>query len=845
MSFKTDEVIPNETDRGLLRRNAEVGGAIPTFGGTRRRATLAHHWMINVLSKEWSLAHWRNSCGFLRCRSAGGMVSSKRLAGLGHCIFYICLCVTQNLAFGNDFSGSIPPGIVGPSVYRADIVQELDCGKSLILCNGPLNFVSFMNAKAATRGAERNSNPFNLRIARLVLQTVTQQIDTVRKDGGADSGMQMDLRFLSHPDSKAELVGVINRMDRQFIKDAGSGLTDEQQSCGEIAIIYRFGYNLRDGAQKSRLPITMNLVFPALPKGSKVSCREIARRWVAYMADESAGRKWTADMLLDPATGPLALINGSDLLRLELNIQAYRFAAGDTEHAHGFGSQAKYLMRVFQWVPKHQVFEPLLLTNEIDRSHLLCSQTDGSAACVEKSRLRDKLVAYLQRPAVVASIDRGTLNIPSEFLSYSATSISPGGDVRSENQLFWNATSPSQQIISDDEIKIALDGFAATGQQTSFIKSPDDFRARLNESACTGCHQTRAIAGFHFPGQDRDDTPRENAVALAGSPLFYGDQPRRRKIVTLMAARPNAKLNEYELAASYSSRPLNSFVAELEGTQLLGGWGGACVVPNALSSTQRQWLCQPHLECKQLFKTPNEPIVGTCVPEGERKQVGDPLQVGIVATKAFGIDSYQRTAPSGPTTLIPANVLPKDAPDGNSYYGAHQEYYEGLKHPTTRDEIRDQQTGGFPAGMLRLSECIGLPDEASCGLVASTGFNDCVERIGNASSDNTTLAQCFSTFTSLAGLRACDAASPCRDDYICVKPMADTGRDALLKFNERARLLDHSAFFREVVNRDYDKAQYYGQTRPDGKWMMRNDRRGVCIPPYFVFQFRSDKHPRP
>ena len=44
----------------------------------------------------------------------------------------------------------------------------------------------------------------------------------------------------------------------------------------------------------------------------------------------------------------------------------------------------------------------------------------------------------------------------------------------------------------------------------------------------------------------------------------------------------------------------------------------------------------------------------------------------------------------------------------------------------------------------------------------------------------------------VAGLRACDAATPCRDDYLCVR--LDAGR-------------------------------------------------GACIPPYFVFQMRVDGHP--
>ena len=38
----------------------------------------------------------------------------------------------------------------------------------------------------------------------------------------------------------------------------------------------------------------------------------------------------------------------------------------------------------------------------------------------------------------------------------------------------------------------------------------------------------------------------------------------------------------------------------------------------------------------------------------------------------------------------------------------------------------------------------------------------------------------------------------------------------------------------------------FGEGMPDVTWLARNggqgDRRGVCIPPYFVFQFKADGH---
>jgi hypothetical protein len=40
------------------------------------------------------------------------------------------------------------------------------------------------------------------------------------------------------------------------------------------------------------------------------------------------------------------------------------------------------------------------------------------------------------------------------------------------------------------------------------------------------------------------------------------------------------------------------------------------------------------------------------------------------------------------------------------------------------------------------------------------------------------LNECFSERTSYAGMRACDVANPCRDDYICLRPMGYTAANS-------------------------------------------------------------------
>jgi len=749
------------------------------------------------------------------------------------------------------YSTAIPQSLRGPFISDPAVVMALECPTSA--CEGRLNFARLMQARSPEENVA-GQNPFNLAVAAKILATVKSDLTDVRTTAGATEG-QLNPDFLTDSGSRVELVGAINRMDRQFIKDPTVGLTHPQLACGEVSLIYRFSYSIRDGKQASRLPVTLNMVFPALPsravvrllapsKTRSVDCADIAQRWL----DEGmkpAGRtpQQQAADLLDPANGPLAFIDGRDLIRLELNMQAYRKGASsdDTD----FGTAAAYLIRVFKWEPHQKLFLPEFLRCQIDRTTVLCDPSDTKTACAEKQRRRKRLIRYLSRPDVMASIDKGTLEVPYDYgvLATRALSISPGGLQRSANQPYWKALTPSQEVISDAEIAAAMKKAHAAGVAFSFVKSADDFRTRLNETSCTGCHQTRAIAGFHFPGADRPGTPAVNAVLLPGSPQFYGDQPRRKEIVTMMAKRLRRRLSEYELATSYSARPMKRFTDNLRDTQLIGGWGAACIISTALPATQRQWTCREELglACTQLFASANDPAVGTCVPSG-RPQVGDPLQRGNVVSTAFGIDKYTRSAPVSPDQRIPASVLPSPPPAGNAYYGAHQEFYEGDATSTDYAIRRDALTGGFPAGMLRLSECIGLPPEATCGLIASSGFNGCIGRL--ATDPNYTIGTCFSNFTSYAGIRACDAGSPCRDDYICVMPIGYTPDTAEQLFKERAARMATSPYFQQVNGRAYDPNDF-GQKSPDAAWIARNDQRGLCIPPYFVFQFRSDGHPAP
>lgn len=91
---------------------------------------------------------------------------------------------------------------------------------------------------------------------------------------------------------------------------------------------------------------------------------------------------------------------------------------------------------------------------------------------------------------------------------------------------------------------------------------------------------------------------------------------------------------------------------------------------------------------------------------------------------------------------------------------------------------------GFPLGSC-VRACSGLgPHEACGGIPQLDPFNTCL-------STGRSFADCVRASARPAGMRACDEARPCRDDYVC------------------ARAGDH----------------------------------GVCMPPYFLYQLRVDGHP--
>jgi hypothetical protein len=261
------------------------------------------------------------------------------------------------------------------------------------------------------------------------------------------------------------------------------------------------------------------------------------------------------------------------------------------------------------------------------------------------------------------------------------------------------------------------------------VRSPEALLRRLDGQSCQGCHEARSIAGFHLLGDDPATMPAGNAVATGASPHLAGDLGRRRSIVRSILAG-SAKT---DLSQPFAERSDYS------------GYGAHCGLGSDPSFAE--WKCAAGLVC-QPYDAPAGGGVGQCLP-AEPRGAGDPCEAGPLDPKRDRVAKVERKACGG-SAVCNTNAV------------------------------------GFPGGMCT-ETCSALSPSAVCGNIAILDpFNACVAR-------GEPFLDCLANNVRPAGLRACDAENPCRDDYIC--------------------------------------------TRVGG------GPSGACIPPYFLFQLRVDGHP--
>jgi hypothetical protein len=352
------------------------------------------------------------------------------------------------------------------------------------------------------------------------------------------------------------LSGIVNRMDRSYLDAA---------SCGEIRLLYRLVAEAN--AAPTRLPMSLNMVLKAKGPASTPDCAEIARRWLVAGESQLSGAA-LADQLSAPG-GPLEMVTPDKIDRIETNLQ---IAHAPKSPKREF--ETDYLFKVFRYNAQSHVFEPAPMENQIDRDNLSANAELG----------RD-FKRWLLDPQQLGDLDRGTILVPDKYLATGAIAATPAGLERDRSPIF-----------SDDDIVAALQTAADRGIVLQNTRSPAGFARRLGDIGCSGCHQTRGIGGFHFPGADWIMPASTATSGVPGSPHFVGDQPRRRDI---LAALRGGKAPDF--SRGFSDRPQLRGSNELAGTANDDGWGATCYRPGATDDNDpsfASWTCAEGLSCQ-------------------------------------------------------------------------------------------------------------------------------------------------------------------------------------------------------------------------------------------------------
>jgi hypothetical protein len=389
-----------------------------------------------------------------------------------------------------------------------------------------------------------------------------------------------DRAMLDSGDARFVLAGIVNRMDRAFVSP---------ESCGDIRLIYRLTRTApagEDGASR-RLPMTLNIVLKARggsmtdAKGVGITCAEIARRWLDAGEWTLTGADLAARLLA--RDGPLDLIRYENVDRIETNLQI----------AHAPKSQRRdfrtdYLLKVFRFDAQARRFAEAPMENQIDRARIMAD--DG---------LRREFKAWLLDPINFAELDRGTILIPEKFLAKAAVAPTPVGFAPSNLLPEFGLVQgeSANPVFTEAEIVAALRKAASDGTSLQNIASVGGFQRRLNDITCAGCHQTRGIGGFHFPGVDWMAAKPSNSAVVPASPHFIGDQVRRRDI---LAALRDGQTPDY--SKGFASRPQLRGSRELAGTIYDDGWGAHCfrmsAKPQEDDRSFRNWTCAKGLACQ-------------------------------------------------------------------------------------------------------------------------------------------------------------------------------------------------------------------------------------------------------
>jgi hypothetical protein len=428
----------------------------------------------------------------------------------------------------------------------------------------------------------------------------------------------------------------------------------DEAGCGEVRLVYRLALRnrLRPG---TRLPMTVN-VRTARPKPpGEPDCRGVAQRWLAREDLVTLLRE-----LPEPT-------------EIEINYQSVHVPAAQKD----MDDTAEYVLRAFEVRGRAVEVEGLFNTPRADLP-------------------RSDVLAWVRTH--LREIDDGSAVLPKPWLAERAVSISPRGLLHASNRPF------SSRLDAVAALDLPLSSLA-------IARTPELLLRRLDESTCVGCHQTRAVAGFHLLGEERGRASF-NALAVGHSPHLGADLAWR--------ARDLASAARGEMGPP---RPFSGYPT--------GGFGSDCGLVPGLSS----WSCGAGLVCRDI----HHGDVGVCARPGGIEP-GDPCEDVSVAPS---------TRPEGPVVT----ALPPDA--------------------TCPAPVETQREGRFCApnwlgftGGVCSERCsiVGERDGVGvCMRVPSAGYEaDCFL-------SDEPIESCLERHLVTVRVASCDAEHACRDGYGCAK----------------------------------------------------------------------------
>lgn len=493
-----------------------------------------------------------------------------------------------------------------------------------------------------------------------------------------------DRAWLRSDRSRFALVAVTNRLDRA----ATSG------ACGETRFVYRLEYDdPREGAS-SRMPMTVAIVLPQVPRPGEPDCTASAKRWMNLGGRGSA-------LAIAAARGPLGGLPA--MTSVETNLQAVRWPSSVRKD---MGGQAEYMLNVWRRAPGASgAMEMAPLDN-----------TPDVAAIAADPAKKRALAEWVTREA--DAIDRGAARLPDELSARTAYSYGPRGLARLANRPF------SQLLAGADLDRVAFNAM-------THVKSPRGLVRKLDESSCQGCHQARAMAGFHVLGNEDDlgTNHKLNRLAVGTSPHFNEELAWRLRLVRAVAggADPSALPEARPFAEHATNDGLVGASCGLGGDPSFDGW-----------------TCAEGLACVDMI---GDGEVGTCTTAGGPR-AGDACEKDRLVSSADPHADRVQNLDSG------------DAACGRVTRGA---YCSGA-------------SGGFPGGACSAA-CTKmglLKDRVICGAAPPAGFNECM------GAGRRSFEECMSP-PKLALRAACNVAVPCRDDYVCAYvPGAPEGTGACM-----------------------------------------------------------------